>query len=161
MQKTMTVLHPGIRAQQNLMDDTDIAGPLFFAIVMGFSLLLTGKLHFGYVYGIGMIGCFLLNILLSCMCDEEHNLSFIATVSVLGYSFLPMVLLSVFNVVLKVVGFSLAGIFGFALSIVSIAWCTHAASDMVVSVMEMKDQRFLVAYPVGIFYSCFALMTVF
>ena len=47
------------------------------------------------------------------------------------------------------------------LSVASILWCTYSASTMFVTVLSMKDQRLLVAYPVGLFYACFALMTVF
>lgn len=43
------------------------------------------------------------------------------------------------------------------LSLVSILWCTHAASSIFVAVLRMSDQRFLVAYPVGLLYGCFAL----
>lgn len=42
-------------------------------------------------------------------------------------------------------------------SLVSILWCTHAASSIFVAVLRMSDQRFLVAYPVGLLYGCFAL----
>ncbi|WFD22138.1 hypothetical protein MEQU1_000800 [Malassezia equina] len=30
-----------------------------------------------------------------------------------------------------------------------------------VSILNMHNQRFLVAYPVGLFYACFALLSVF
>lgn len=43
------------------------------------------------------------------------------------------------------------------LSLVSVLWCTHAASSIFVAVLRMSDQRLLVAYPVGLLYGCFAL----
>ena len=41
----------------HLMDDTDLAGPLVFVIVLGIFLLMSGKAHFGYIYAFGGLGC--------------------------------------------------------------------------------------------------------
>lgn len=49
--KTLAVLNPFGRIDQHIMDDSDIAGPILFFFVFGTSLLLSGKLHFGYIYG--------------------------------------------------------------------------------------------------------------
>jgi hypothetical protein len=54
-----------------------------------------------------------------------------------------------------------SGAFGYLLSILSILWCTYSASGIFVAVLEMSDQRLLVAYPVGLLYGCFALLSVF
>jgi len=50
---------------------------------------------------------------------------------------------------------------GYILSVLAIAWCTYSSSGFFTAVLGMNDQRFLVAYPVGLFYGCFALMIVF
>jgi hypothetical protein len=50
---------------------------------------------------------------------------------------------------------------GYVLSLTSIAWCTYAASGIFVAVLRLSDQRALVAYPVGLLYGCFALLSVF
>lgn len=50
---------------------------------------------------------------------------------------------------------------GYLLSTLSILWCTYAASGIFVAVLRMSDQRLLVAYPVGLLYGCFALLSVF
>lgn len=55
----------------------------------------------------------------------------------------------------------LSGTFGYVMSILSILWCTYAASGIFVAVLQMSDQRLLVAYPVGLLYGCFALLSVF
>ena len=34
-----------------------MVGPLVFCLAFGWMLLLTGKLHFNYIYGIGALGC--------------------------------------------------------------------------------------------------------
>ena len=51
--------------------------------------------------------------------------------------------------------------FGLVLATATVGWCTFAASTMFVTVLQMSNQRLLVAYPVGLLYSSFALLTVF
>jgi len=69
-EKTKTVLMPMRSMDEHIMDDADLAGPLFFLLCFGIFLLLTGKVHFGYIYGFGVSGCLamylVLNLLVSC-----------------------------------------------------------------------------------------------
>ena len=51
--KTSAVLHPTKPIDSHIMDDTDLAGPLVICLLLGVSLLLRGKLQFGYIYGFG------------------------------------------------------------------------------------------------------------
>ncbi|TMS13987.1 Protein YIPF5 [Larimichthys crocea] len=51
-QKTLTVLHPMKVADGSIMNETDLAGPMVFCLAFGATLLLSGKIQFGYVYGI-------------------------------------------------------------------------------------------------------------
>jgi len=44
---------------------------------------------------------------------------------------------------------------------ITVSWCTYAASTMFVNVLNMHNQRLLVAYPVGLLYACFAMLSVF
>lgn len=44
-----------------------MAGPLMFALVLGFALLMAGKLHFGYIYGFGMVGSLAVYLLVNLM----------------------------------------------------------------------------------------------
>ena len=39
-----------------LVEGTDLGGPILIILALGVTLMLTGKLHFSYIYGIGMIG---------------------------------------------------------------------------------------------------------
>ncbi|OBZ68248.1 Protein YIPF5 [Grifola frondosa] len=77
-------------------------------------------------------------------------------VSVLGYCLLPMVGVGALSVMV-----TLDGMLGYVLSTLSILWCTYAALGIFVAVLRMSDQRLLVAYPVGLLYGCFALLSVF
>ncbi|OZJ06299.1 hypothetical protein BZG36_00683 [Bifiguratus adelaidae] len=123
--KSLAVLNPIRKPDQHIMDDVDLAGPLLFCFLFGIFLLFSGKVHFGYIYGVALMGVVSIYTILNMMMAPLH------------------------------------GTIGVILSVLAIAWCTMSSSGMFVSVLHMSEQRFLVAYPVGLFYASFALMTVF
>ncbi|CAO3633009.1 unnamed protein product [Cunninghamella blakesleeana] len=154
-QKSLTVLNPFGKVSETIMDDTDLAGPLVFVFLFGIFLAFSGKLeHFRYIYGVGLLGVVSIYLIVNLM--SENGVDWSRTASVLGYCLLPMVMLSGFSIVLK-----LDGMVGFVLSVLSILWCTWSSSTIFATTLHMSDQRLLIGYPVGLFYACFALMTVF
>ena len=55
-----------------------------------------------------------------------------------------------------------SGVFGFGLNSASILWCTFNATRFIEAMSERgREQRYLFAYPIGLLYACFALLTVF
>jgi hypothetical protein len=102
VQKTLSVLNPFRATEQSVLQDTDMAGPLVFCLAFGSFLLLSGKVHFSYIYGIGVLGCIAMYALLTLMTVDGTTLG--AVVSVLGYCLLPMVGLSGVNVLLSLQG---------------------------------------------------------
>jgi len=109
------------------------------------------------------MGVISIYLLLNLMADGGIDATKVT--SVLGYCLLPLCLLSAINVFvkLKYVTYTLtrSGMFGFVISPLFILWCCTSASGIFVSILNMHNQRFLVAYPVGLFYACFALLSVF
>ncbi|XP_041360073.1 protein YIPF5-like [Gigantopelta aegis] len=154
VQKTTAVLNPLKVTDHDIMQDTDLAGPLVFCLSFGVSLMLAGKLQFGYIYGIGVVGCLAMYALLNLM--SMTGVSVGCTISVLGYCLLPMVILSFSSVVL-----SLQGILGIVFTVITVLWCSLSASKLFVSALAMDQQQFLVAYPCALVYGVFALLTVF
>jgi hypothetical protein len=51
LMKTQAVMYPTKQLSEHILDDTDLAGPLCFCLLLGACLLLSGKVHFGYIYG--------------------------------------------------------------------------------------------------------------
>ncbi|XP_066488121.1 protein YIPF7 isoform X1 [Tiliqua scincoides] len=153
-QKTLTVLNPMKPADGSIMNETDLTGPLVFCLALGATLLLAGKVHFGYVYGTSALGCTAIHALLNLMSIASVPYGCVA--SVLGYCLLPMVILSSYAVF-----FSLQGILGTLLALIIIGWCSLSASKIFTSALAMEGQQFLVAYPCALLYGLFALMTVF
>ncbi|KAF8743992.1 hypothetical protein AX14_013394 [Amanita brunnescens Koide BX004] len=152
--KSLTVLNPLQPVEERIMDDADLAGPIIFVFCFGTCLLLSGKSNFGYIYGVGLFGAASLYMLLNLM--SEKGIDAYRVASVLGYCLLPMVGMSAVSVMI-----ALDGMFGYFLSTIAILWCTYAASGIFVAVLRMSEQRLLVAYPVGLLYGCFALLSMF
>ncbi|EGC29289.1 hypothetical protein DICPUDRAFT_159146 [Dictyostelium purpureum] len=152
--KTLSVLNPLKKIDSHIMDDTDLGGPMFFGLLLGFSLLMSGKVQFGYIYGLGLIGCVSMYFVLNLM--SEKGIDIYRVISVLGYCLLPMIFLSFTSLAINI-----NGLVGYILIGVSIIWSTYSASKMFVKVLSMIDQRILVAYPVALLYTGFALITAF
>ncbi|XP_027492038.1 protein YIPF7 [Corapipo altera] len=153
-QKTLTVLNPMKPADGSIMNETDLTGPIIFCLALGATLLMAGKVHFGYVYGMSAIGCLVMHALLNLMSDLGVSHGCVA--SVLGYCLLPMLILSSSAVI-----FSLQGIPGILLALFIIGWCSLSASKIFTSALAMEGQQLLIAYPCALLYGLFALLTVF
>lgn len=153
-QKTLAVLNPLKQADHTIMQDTDLAGPLVFCLAFGGSLMLSGKLTFGYIYGIGVVGCVAMYSLLNLMSMTGVSVGCIT--SVLGYCLLPMVILSFASALL-----SLQGMLGIIFTVLAVLWCSASASKLFVSALSMDHQQPLIAYPCALVYGVFALLTVF
>jgi hypothetical protein len=162
-------------------------GPLVFLLCFGFALLLKGKVQFGFIYGLGMLGCGSIWLLLNLM---SHDIDLATSTSILGYCLLPMVAVAYLSLIFK-------GVFLTILVIFSIALCTWRATAMFVHLFRLppvlmlcvflvvcffrsasihvvthasnasadsnaaSDQKFLVAYPVALFYLTFSMLTMF
>jgi len=154
-QKTLAVLNPMRGTEQQILQDTDMAGPLVFCLALGGFLLLSGKVTFSYIYGIGVMGCIAFYCLLSLMATQAQ-VTFGAVVSVLGYCLLPMVVLSGINVLITI-----QGTLGLIVAGISILWCAISASKLFVTAYSMDHQQVLIAYPCALLYGVFALITIF
>ncbi|KAL6937090.1 hypothetical protein ACO0OL_001647 [Hanseniaspora opuntiae] len=153
-------------------DDVDLAGPLFFVILFGALLYFySGKLHFGYIYGVGMFGTVSIHALLKLMSNNtasagysdaseskeaSSGLYILQTCSILGYSFLPLCILSTIAMFMN-----LNTTIGIVISALSVIWCAISSSGQFIKSLNMHNVRLLVAYPLFIFYSMFASMIVF
>lgn len=158
--KTRAVLLPfSTHAKNNpsLMESDDLAGPLAIGLLLGGTLLLNGKLHFGYIYGFGMCSCIGMSLILNLMSPKEA-ISIWRIVGVLGYGLLPVNVLAALNLFL---GLHNRGLIGTILAGLTIFWCTSASTRLFERSCDMRDQRYLIAYPTALVYCCFVIITVF
>ncbi|GLD97768.1 hypothetical protein PINS_up006465 [Pythium insidiosum] len=155
--KTQSVLLPTKQINEHILDDADLAGPLVYCFVFGFCLLLAAKVHFGYIYGFGVLSCLFMYLLMNLL-SPERSIDIYRVCSVLGYCLLPIIALAAVNIFISVKDL---GLIGFAMASLCILWSTHTASRFFEKALYMSEQKYLIAYPVGLVYSCFVLITVF
>ncbi|KAF4687004.1 Protein yipf5 [Perkinsus olseni] len=129
---------------QNLMQDTDLGGPLLIAAAFGTMLVLAGKVHFGYIYGLGMVGCLGIYLLTNVMSPKKNGIDLYTTMSILGYGLLPVVFLAA-----AAVFFKFTGAPGIIVAVLNVLWCTLTASRFLEAAVDMQNQRWLIAYPVA------------
>jgi hypothetical protein len=120
------------------------------------TMIQSGKLWFGYVCGLAILGAISLNFVFSMMSPaltrEEVNQAQQDAHG--GYG--SQVFASLIGVVLP-----LDSLFGYCLVSLAIAWCTYSSSGMFCSVGRMTEMRGLVAYPLALFYVGFGIMAIF
>lgn len=64
------MLNPFGRIDQHLMDDSDLAGPFLFCVLFGAFLFFSGKVDFGYIYGLAALGIPTLHFILGLMSPD-------------------------------------------------------------------------------------------
>ena len=90
------------------------------------------------------------------MCADNASLDMLHTVSIVGYCVLPILFLAVINIV-----FNLQGLVGLFLTIFFVGWSAWISTRFFERLTHMTHQKWLILYPVALFYACFALITVF
>ncbi|KAI4111480.1 MAG: hypothetical protein LQ345_006787 [Seirophora villosa] len=186
--KTLTVLNPLAPISQHIMDDSDLAGPILFFLLFGTFLLFSGKVHFGYIYGLALVGSLSLHTIFSLMsppadhetpssssshhhhhpppsshhgpADIGGNLNSTLTFP-RSASVLGYCLLPLVLTSLVGVAAPMDTLGGYAISMLAICWCTYSSSGMFCAVGRMRSMRGLVAYPLGLFYTGFGIMGIF
>lgn len=167
IEKSLAVLNPfhnkGLSDDADyLFRDTDLAGPIAFYLALAFCLFLsdTGKDMFGYVYGLSVITVFFMYILMKLMCtsvtESQNYITLSSVASILGYSILPIVWLSVPGIF-----FSLNNKIGILLAGAAVFLSTSAASRIFCLMTGDQKQRYLIAYPCALIYVIFALLVLF
>lgn len=167
IQKSLAVLNPfhvkGLADDaEYLFRETDLAGPVAFYLALAFCLFLsdTGRDMFGYVYGLSVITVIFMYILMKLMSttlnESQNYITLSSVASILGYSILPVVWLSVPGIF-----FSLNNKFGIMLAGAAVLLSTTAASRIFCLMTGDQNQRYLIAYPCGLIYIIFALLVLF
>jgi len=143
------------RIDKKFLEDSDMAGPLLIFLLFAFSSVLQYKINFGYIYGISVFGSILVFLLLNLMSKNDGILLY-NTISVLGYCLIPIVLLSFIAVFLD-----MKNILGGICAALAIILASLNASRFFEIGLDMHSQRWIIFYPVALFYTCFVLVTVY
>jgi len=144
------------KLDEDILRDLDLTGPLVILFGLLVCLTLSGKFVGGStIYGVSFWGCcgifFLINVM-----SQKGGIDMLSTCSILLYGLLPIDILAFFGIFI-----SLKGKFGAIVSVLCVFWSTATSSRFFANSISMEQQRWLVAYPVSLVYTCFALITVF
>jgi outer membrane protein insertion porin family len=172
----------------HLMDDSDLYGALLYIVLYGTFLLLSGKVFYGYIYGVAVFGTVALHLILSLMSPaldtvptanaadptnyNPHHKPSMSNASAAGHFSATLTFPRSASVLgycfLPLVLTSLIGIlipmdtmFGYLLTTAAVGWCTYSSSGMFCAVARMSGMRGLVAYPLALFYVVFGIMGIF
>lgn len=170
------------------MDDSDLYGALLYIVLYGTFLLLSGKVFYGYIYGVAVFGTVVLHLILSLMSPaldtasapnaadpsnyDPHHKPTMSDASSVGHFSATLTFPRSASVLgycfLPLVLTSLVGIlipmdtlFGYLLTTAAVGWCTYSSSGMFCAVARMRGMRGLVAYPLALFYVVFGIMGIF
>ena len=156
--QTLAVLNPFASIDRHIIDDSDLAGPILFFFLFGIFLLCSGKVHFGYIYGLSLMGSIALHTILSLITpdvpdggqsssssiylapgsstagypgadDRNGHLSSTLTFS-RSASVLGYCLLPLVMTSLLGIAMSLDGVIGYMLISLAICWSTFSSSAM-------------------------------
>jgi hypothetical protein len=143
-------------SQAKTVDDNFLIGLLFFC---GFAsaLLLLGKVRFGMVYMIGLLGCGLLYYLFKFMSRSEQtqvNLAHLFTA--LSYCTIPLT-----PFVLIVGLFRLTAVATTVVSVPFLLWSAFSATRYVMTQLVCEEIRLLVFIPLFLFYAFLLLLPIY
>lgn len=155
--KTRSILNP-FRINQTVHKDSDLSGPIFLYLALCLFQLLAGKIQFGVILGWVVVSSIFLYIVFNMLAGRNGNLNLHTCTSLVGYSLLPVVILSAVSLFVPQgagpVRYVLAGAF--------VLWATRACSNLVVSLADGgEEHRGLISYACFLIYTLFSLLVIF
>jgi hypothetical protein len=143
----------------NTNNEYDLTGPLVFCLVLGILIMvLQQKMSFGYIYGYTVMGCIGIWFICNVLCDFGINIDLVF--HVIGYSFVPLLILPF----VRFFGITIFHSWLFAIQIIAficILSSTAIATLYFECVIHLTSQRYIIAYPIALFYFCFVLLIMF
>ncbi|XP_062117578.1 uncharacterized protein LOC133831335 [Humulus lupulus] len=154
--KTKSILNP-FRVNPVVYKDSDLSGPILLYMSLCLFQLLAGKIQFGVILGWIVVSSIFLYVVFNMLAGRNGNLDLHTCTSVVGYSMLPVVILSAASLFVPqggVVRFGVAGVF--------VIWATRVCTGLMVSLADGGDEhRGLIAYAALLIYTLFSLLVIF
>ena len=133
-----------------------MAGPIIVAVMFATSLLFKGRVEFGNIYGFGLTGCIAIFFIINLMSKRGQYVELYSCISILGYSLLPFCILAFISIFADI-----NNPIGWGICSIMVAWSTVTATRFFEYGLDMEDKKYLIAYPIILFYSVFMLLTIF
>ena len=132
-----------------------MAGPILVFVVFAISFLLRGRVEFGNVYGFGLTGTCGIFVIINLMAKAGSYVELYTCLSVLGYALAPFCLLAYLSIFLQ-----LNNQVGYIICFAFVLWSTVSATRLFEYGLDMEDKKYLIAYPIILFYAVFMQMTI-
>jgi hypothetical protein len=161
--KTKAVVFPFSRFGGDQIDphaicqDGDLPGPVALLLLLGGEMVMAGKLQFGYIYIYGLFGCLSMTLVVNLISPTDA-VSFWTVMSIMGYALLPVNILGLIKIF--VINLFNMQTLGAILGGLTILWSTMASTRLLELGCDLRDQRYLIMYPLLLFYSAFVMMTI-
>ncbi|KAI5148396.1 protein YIPF5/7 [Enteropsectra breve] len=133
----------------------DLMGPVVFLALFTLSLILHGKIHFGYIYLISLSSALFTYMLMNLISLKKASL--VLCCNSIGYSLAPLIGFSLLNLFLRYAGLFMQVVVGLCVSV----WCAYTASYVLCKDLDVKDKIGMVSYPLLLTYVSFTLMVLF
>ena len=133
----------------------DMAGPLLTVLLFGLTFLFKGRIEFGNIYGLLLTGCIGLFFIINLLSKKGQYVELYSVISILGYSLLPFCFLSAISVIC-----SLNNPPGMILCAFFVLWSTVTATRFFEYSLDLEDKKYLIGYPIILFYSIFMQITI-
>ena len=153
--------------EEQFVRELDLIGPLGIYLLLAFSQTLVRaadqrrKLVFSYIYGFSTIGTFLIYLLVNLVIRQKY-FSLYHTMSSLGYALAPIVVLSLVSTCVHLEYASLtSNKLGLLVGLVFILWSAATATKLIDTAVKVENQRWLIAYPILLFYTTFSILVIF
>ncbi|KAL5545874.1 hypothetical protein UlMin_005561 [Ulmus minor] len=154
--KTKSILNP-FRVNPAVHMDSDLSGPILLYMSLCLFQLLAGKIQFGVILGWIVVSSIFLYVVFNMLAGRNGNLDLHTCTSVVGYSMLPVVILSAASLFVPQVG-----VLRFAIAAVFVLWATRVCTGLMVSLADGGDEhRGLIAYAALLIYTLFSLLVIF
>ncbi|CAM8975897.1 hypothetical protein QQ045_028952 [Rhodiola kirilowii] len=154
--KTRSILNP-FRIDPNIHADADLSGPVLYYMLFGFFQLLAGKIQFGVILGWIVVFSLFLYVVFNMLAGKAGNLDLHRCTSIIGYSMLPLVLLSAFSLFIP-----RNGAVGLAVALVFVVWATRTCARLVGVLSGGSDEHFgLIAYACFLMYTIMSMIIIF
>ena len=141
-----------------ICQDGDLPGPICLMLLLGGEMVLAGKLQFGYIYIYGLFGFIVMTLLVNLISPTD-SVSFWTVTSIMGYALLPVNILALVKIFVMNTIVNLQ-LLGNILGALTVLWSTIASTRLLELGCGLRDQRYLIMYPLLLFYSAFVMMTI-
>ena len=138
---------------KEILEEPDLTGPILLTSLLGMLLLFNRKLNFGFIYGYGFFGCFVIYFLLNMILDNYIQLYDV--VSVIGYCITPVLFVSVINLFVN-----MKNTIGIIISIFFSVLSTVQVLRILQTKHQMEKTKKLIAYPIFLLYQTFIILII-